>query len=272
MNACMKRMRFGVSGRTQCRRVSGQRVWWLFRQRKSQHQGISTCWSLSSRLMFEEIWTRLHTHDTLSDHIQKTRVQTRVRLPSRIRERWFSIHDNSGQIFCITKALSETKVSAKEFKKCWKRVQPMIPEEDLLRLLKKAFGSGHNLSSKVDFIKDIVRRCQDMGEPVRECVVFLSFVSMCCVCLLLSQCVIPCVLVALTDWTMTDTAYLTGFVCLIRLRSTPPPRFLDVLEPFIISHVWRNMNTFAHPRHFTRLYSEDQLHDKRAITPQRKMA
>ena len=162
--------------------------------------------------------------------MQKTRVQTRVCLPSRIRERWHKIHHNSGE-FAITKPLAEAKVSPKEFKKCWKRVQPTIPEEDLLRLFNKTFGSGHNLSSKVDFIKDIVRRCQDMGELVCECVVFLSFVSMCCVCLLLSQCVISCVLV-----TMTDTTYVTGFVCLIRLRSTPPPRYLDVLEPFVTSH------------------------------------
>ena len=75
----------------------------------------------------------------------------------------------------------------------------MIPAEDLFRLFKKAFGSGHNLRDKVDFIKDIVRRYQDMGDAVRECVVFLSFVSMCCVGLLLSQCVSSCVLIALTD-------------------------------------------------------------------------
>ena len=158
-----------------------------------------------------------------------------IRVPSRIKERWRKTHHNCGE-FNITKALSEAKVSPKEFKKCWKRVHPMIPEEELFRLCEKAFGSGHNLCAKVDFIKDIVRRYQDMAEPVRDCVVVLSFVSMCCVCLLLSQCVISCVLVALTECAMTDTAYLTGFVCLIRLRSTPPPRYLDVLEPFIISH------------------------------------
>jgi len=106
-----------------------------------------------------------------------------------------------------------------------------MSDEEIIRLFKKTFGSGHNLSGKIDFIKDILRRYKGMGEAVRECEVFLSFVSMCCVGLLLSQCVISCVLIALTEWTMTDTAYVTGFVCLIRLRSTPPSRYLDVSQP-----------------------------------------
>ena len=91
--------------------------------------------------------------------MQKTR-RIEISVPSRIRERWRKTHDNSGE-FTITKALSEAKVSPKEFRTCWKRVQPTIPEEDLLRLLKKAFGSGHNLRGKVDFIKDILRRYQE---------------------------------------------------------------------------------------------------------------
>ena len=158
-----------------------------------------------------------------------------ISVPTRIKERWYKIHGNGYQ-FLITKALSEAKLSPKAFKKCWKKVRPMIPEEDLFRLFDKTFGSRNNLLGRVDFINDILRRYQNMGEPVRDCVACLSFVSLCCVGLLLHQCSISCVLMALTDWTMTDTAYLTGFVCLIRLRSTPPARYLDVLEAFVTSH------------------------------------
>ena len=168
--------------------------------------------------MLEAIRTRLHTHDTLSDHIQKTRNIT-ISVPKRIKERWCKTHCNNLQ-FRLNKSLSEAKVSAKEFKRCWKMVQPTIPEDEIFCLFEKTFGSGNNRRGKIDFINYILRRYQNMGETVCDCVVFLSFVSMCCVGLLLYQCSISCVLIALTDWAMTDTAYLTGFVCLIRLRST----------------------------------------------------
>ena len=223
--------------------------------------------------MFEGIWTRLHTHDTLSNNIQKTRYPRgyiRIMVPARIRERWCKMHIKALNGFQVYKALSEAKVSSEEFKMYWKRVQPTIPEEDLFRLFKQAFGLHH----KADFINDILRRYQDMGEPVRNCVACLAFVSVCFVGLLLSQFVISCVLVALTDWTITGIAYLTEFVCLIRLRSTPPPRYLDVLEPFATSHVWRNMNMFAHAQHLIQPYSEDQEpvpQNKGASTHQRTM-
>ena len=131
--------------------------------------------------------------------MQKTRrTRTRIKVPVRIGERWRSTRPGNSFQFTITKALEEVKVSVEEWKACWKRVQPTIPEEELFRLFEKTFGSDHNLSSKVDFIKDIVRRCQDMGEPVRECVTCLSFVSMCCVGVLLYQCVSFCILIALS--------------------------------------------------------------------------
>ena len=125
-------------------------------------------------------------------------------MPTRIRERWFKI--GNGFQFLITKALSEAKVSAEEFQTCWKKVQPTIPEEELLRLFKKAFDSRNNIPGRVDFINDILRQYQDMGEPVCDCVACLSSVSVCCIGLLLSQCAISCVLMALTDWTMTVKA------------------------------------------------------------------
>ena len=173
----------------------------------------------------------------LHQGMQETVVsRTRIYVPKRIRERWCSYPCGNNVEFLIGKALSQTNVGEEKFKKCWKTVQPTIPEEELFRLFKKGFNSRNNLHGKVDFINDILRRYKGMTEPVCDCVACLSFVSMCCVGLLLYQCSISCVLIALTDWTMTDTAYPTGFVCLIRLRSTPLARYLGVLEPFVTSH------------------------------------
>ena len=152
--------------------------------------------------MLEETWTHLHTHDTLSYHIQKTKY-IKISVPTRIRERW-----RSAAGFYISKALSEAQVSAEKFKTCWKRVRATIPKEELFRLFEKTFGSEDNLHRKVDFINDILRRYQGMTEPVRDCVACLPFVSMCCVGLLLYQCSISCVLIALTDYT---TPYPTIF-------------------------------------------------------------
>ena len=89
----------------------------------------------------------------------------RIMVSTRIKKRWRKIHGNSLQ-YSINTALSKTKVSAEEFQKCWKRVRPTIPTEDLFRLFEKTFGSGHNLRGKVDFINYILRRCQNMGGPV----------------------------------------------------------------------------------------------------------
>ena len=62
------------------------------------------------------------------------------------------------------------KVSLKQFRKCWKKVQPMIPDEELFCLFEKAFDVPGNLGSKLDFIKDILQRYKAMGEPVCVCV------------------------------------------------------------------------------------------------------
>ena len=62
------------------------------------------------------------------------------------------------------------KVSSKEFKKCWKMVQPTIPDEELFYLFEKAFDvPGNNLDGKVNFINDILRRYKAMGELVCVC-------------------------------------------------------------------------------------------------------
>ena len=81
-----------------------------------------------------------------------------VKVPARIKERWRSTRPNNGTQFLINTALSEAKVSAEKFKKCWKTVQPTIPEEELFRLFDKTFGSVDNPRGKVDFIEDILQR------------------------------------------------------------------------------------------------------------------
>ena len=81
-----------------------------------------------------------------------------VKVPARIKERWHSTRPNNGAQFLINTALSEAKVSAEKFKKCWQTVRPTIPEEDLFRLFDKTFGSDDNLRGKVDFIEDILQR------------------------------------------------------------------------------------------------------------------
>ena len=115
--------------------------------------------------------TRLHT---LNDHIQNTgrirtvvESRTRIYVPTRIKERWYSTHGNS-IVFLIGTALSKANVNAEEFKKCWRTVQPTIPEEELFRLFDETFGSGNDVHLRVDFIKDILRRYQDSSMVIRE--------------------------------------------------------------------------------------------------------
>ena len=45
-------------------------------------------------------------------------------------------------------------------------VRSSIPNEELFYLFNNAFGAKNNLSRKLDFIKDILRRYKAMGEPV----------------------------------------------------------------------------------------------------------
>ena len=131
---------------------------------------------------------------------RKRKRRISIKVPSRITARWCNTRPGKNDQFLIGTALSEAKVSEEEFKKCWKKVQPTIPQEDLVRLLVKTFGSGNNLHRKVDFIKHILRRYRDIEKPVCDCVTCFSFVSTCCVGLLLYQyCILSSVLIALTD-------------------------------------------------------------------------
>ena len=110
-------------------------------------------------------------HDVSCNDIQESSnedTKTCVCVPKRIKERWCKSH-GTGCTFVITKALSMAKVSLKQFRKCWKMVQPMIPDEDLFCLFEKAFDVYGTLGDKVDFIKDVLRRYKAKREPVCEC-------------------------------------------------------------------------------------------------------
>ena len=85
-----------------------------------------------------------------------------IRVPARIQGKW----GKKGSKFDMTTPLSTAKVSSEDFKKCWKTVRGAIPDNVLFRLLKKTFGQHRNLSGKVDFVKDILRRYKAMGEQV----------------------------------------------------------------------------------------------------------
>ena len=104
----------------------------------------------------------------------------RINVPARIKQKWCKRGGAKGQFF-VTKALPMAKISTEEFRKCWKIVQPMIPDEELFRLLEKTFGPHKNLDDKVIFIKDIMRRYKAMGEPV--CVRERAYLS--CLCFVL---------------------------------------------------------------------------------------
>ena len=101
-------------------------------------------------------------------------------LPSRIRQRWRKSY-GTGFKLNIGKALLIINISWEEFQKCWRMVHPMIPDKELVCLLKKAFGR-QNLPCKVALIKDIMRRYKDMEKPVCDCLVCITFVSVCSVC------------------------------------------------------------------------------------------
>ena len=139
-------------------------------------------------------------HDIFCNDIQEPSNQhtkTWICVPTRIKQRWCKIH-GKGCEFHITKALSMAKVSSKEFRKCWEMVHPMISGEELFCLCDKAFGVHGNLDGKVDFVKDILRRYKDMGEPVcacaRACVCVCDCLAcLCFVCVCLGVMVLRCV-------------------------------------------------------------------------------
>ena len=86
-------------------------------------------------------------------------------MPQRIKQRWFKIQGAS-KAFGITKALQRSNISVQDFNKYWKAVRDYIPDKELDSLFVKAFGVRNNITARMDFIKDILRRYKAMGEPV----------------------------------------------------------------------------------------------------------
>ena len=104
----------------------------------------------------------------LLNHIQESTIdcKTYIRMPTRIRHRW--CHKTSKYYYkChITHAVRKLNLSRMDLRKYWRLIEPSIPDEELLRLFEKAFGAHRCLASKVDFIKEVVRRYKAMGAPV----------------------------------------------------------------------------------------------------------
>ena len=88
----------------------------------------------------------------------------------------------------------------------------MIPDEQLFRMVEKAFSQPYNERCRVAFIKDMVRRHKAMGEPVCDCLVWLSVVC----CVLYGATLFCCYahdasIFALTQYSMTEIACSFGF-------------------------------------------------------------
>ena len=109
-------------------------------------------------------------------HSSHVILTPQLTLPQRIRERWYKSH--TGFRFNVAKALPIANTSAKEFRKSWKMVKPIIPGKELFRMFEKGFGVRDDHDSKAAFIKDIVRRYKAMGEVSYRVVCFF------CVCVL----------------------------------------------------------------------------------------
>ena len=104
----------------------------------------------------------------LLNHIQESTsaCKTYICMPTRIRHRW--CHKTSKKHyykFYMTQAVRKLNLGRTDFRKYWRLIEPSIPDEELLRLFEKAFGA-QCLASKVDFVKEVVRRYKAMGAPV----------------------------------------------------------------------------------------------------------
>ena len=103
----------------------------------------------------------------LLNHIQESTrdFKTCIYLPPRIVHRWRHKVRKTNKFF-LTRALRKLNLSRTDFRKYWQLTEPSIPDEKLLRLFEKAFGTHGCLPGKVDFVKELVRRYKAMGAPV----------------------------------------------------------------------------------------------------------
>ena len=102
-------------------------------------------------------------------------------MPTRIEDRWFDSHGVQRACYKIKKSLRRLNVTAQEFKKSWTIVRSSIPDEELFYLFDNAFGAKNSVFSKMDFIKDILRRYKAMGDPVCLFGVPAYYLSVCSV-------------------------------------------------------------------------------------------
>ena len=127
-----------------------------------------------------ELWlwmtSRAHNkHSLLSLHVDDIQVlsdkysTSKICLPKRLIQRWRKITGNH-HCFNIANALSMVQVTYNEFKKCWRTVKLMLPDNEIFCIFEKTFGPRNNLAAKVDFVKEILQRYKAMGEPVSWCV------------------------------------------------------------------------------------------------------
>ena len=93
------------------------------------------------------------------------REKLSLRVPDRIFKRW-SEYDRKTRKLKFSVSLEKAQIKAAEFKKCWSKVKDTISDNELFHLFDKAYGQS-NRSGKDYFVKDIMRRYEAMGEPVR---------------------------------------------------------------------------------------------------------
>ena len=94
-------------------------------------------------------------------------------MPKRIVTRWGKHVRKERKArfqYDIHTAVERANVSADEFKKCWAFVASRLSDGELFNLFKRArFGQRNNtrISDKIQFVKEIKRRFELMGGPVR---------------------------------------------------------------------------------------------------------
>ena len=113
----------------------------------------------------------------IQEAVERGTSALRILVPERIGSRWGKhVRNEKRTVFryMVNAALKRANVSADDFSKCWAFVAPALSDQELFNLLKRAgFGQAgfgqpdKNIDDKANFIKQIMRRFQVMGGPVR---------------------------------------------------------------------------------------------------------
>ena len=150
----------------------------------------------SKRKLWFGIVSRTHNYQSLANtihdiflcnNIQKiiNKQAAVITLPMRMREKLCKNHPN-GRKFKLTRALAVLNVRSEEFKKCWKIVHRMIPDDEYFSLFEKVLHPQDGVTRRVDFIKEIFRRSKAMKKPVAW---YCFLLLLCGVLVLLLYCV-----------------------------------------------------------------------------------